>query len=169
MSDSVDEILRQWREQRPDLDTSDMGPVGRLSRVAAAIAARQRTTFAKHDMDASAFDVLATLRRNRAPHKLTPSQLAASSMITTSATAQRLNRLEEQGLVRRLRRADDARGIEVELTDAGKQLVDETLPAHLQTERDVMSGLTVEQQATLSHLLGLMLVDLEQRSTQSER
>lgn len=162
MRDPVDSILAQWGKQRPDLDVSAMGPVGRLSRVADAIAARQKATFALHGLDAGTFDVLATLRRSPPPHRLTPLQLTAAAMITTAATSQRLNRLENNGLVRRTRRDDDGRGVIVELTDDGQRLIDQALLDHLATDRRALSSLTTTQQRTLSQLLSRILTDLEQ-------
>lgn len=165
MVDPVEHILAQWRVQRPDLDTSAMGPVGRLSRVADAIAARQRTTFARHGLDAGAFDVLATLRRSPGPHCLSPLELSTAAMITTAATSQRLNRLERRGLIRRSRRHDDGRGVHVELTAAGLDLIDRALPDHLETDRRVLAGLTAAQQRTLAALLSRLLSALENPAT----
>ena len=31
-TDAVDRILEQWKRERPDLDCSPMGPIGRLKR-----------------------------------------------------------------------------------------------------------------------------------------
>lgn len=161
MPDPVDDILSQWREQRPDLDVSAMGPIGRLSRVADAVAVRQKATFALHGLDAGTFDVLATLRRSPPPHRLTPRQLTEAAMITTAATSQRLNRLEHQGLVHRTRRQDDGRGVVVELTIGGLDVIDRALPDHLVTDRELLGGLTEAQQELLSELLSRLLSDLE--------
>jgi DNA-binding MarR family transcriptional regulator len=163
MPDPVDDILAQWGEQRPDLDVSAMGPVGRLSRVAEAIAARQKASFARHGLDAGTFDVLATLRRSPPPHRLTPLQLTEAAMISSAATSQRLNRLESSGLVRRTPRDDDGRGVRVELTDDGRRVIDQALPDHLDTNRQALSSLTGTQQRTLSQLLSRMIIDLQQQ------
>jgi DNA-binding MarR family transcriptional regulator len=161
VTDAVDGILRQWAEQRPDLDVSAMGPIGRLSRVANAVTARQRETFARHGLDAGAFDVLATLRRSPPPHQLSPLELTSAAMITSAATSQRLNKLEQDGLVRRTRRTDDARGVVVQLTAAGRRLIDRALPDHVATDAALLAALTPAQQATLSKLLSTMLQSLE--------
>ncbi|MFT2691961.1 MarR family winged helix-turn-helix transcriptional regulator [Clavibacter zhangzhiyongii] len=152
--DHVDRILTQWAAERPDLDASPMAVVGRLARAAAALAAELDRTFARHGIDASTFDVLATLRRQGAPHRLPPAQLARESMITTSAVAQRLNRLEGLGLVARLPRPEDGRGKLVELTAAGRQLVDRVLPDHLATEEALLAPLDARERRTLAELLG---------------
>lgn len=68
--------------------------MGRLSRSALAVQSRLVATFARHGLDASSFDVLSTLLRSGAPYRITPAELAREAMISTSAVAQRLNKLE---------------------------------------------------------------------------
>ncbi|MEM7092575.1 MAG: MarR family transcriptional regulator [Actinomycetota bacterium] len=51
-----------------------------------------------------------------------PTDLANWLSVTTAAIAQRLNSLEEKGLVERRRHPDDGRRLTVHLTDAGQQL-----------------------------------------------
>ncbi|WP_043671874.1 MarR family winged helix-turn-helix transcriptional regulator [Clavibacter michiganensis] len=152
--DHVDRILEQWHTERPDLDASPMAVIGRLARAAGTLAAELDRTFARHGIDASTFDVLATLRRQGAPHRLPPAALAQESMITTSAVAQRLNRLEALGLVTRLPRPEDGRGKLVELTTAGRELVDRVLPDHLATEEALLAPLDAQERRTLAELLG---------------
>jgi DNA-binding MarR family transcriptional regulator len=44
----------------------------------------------------------------------------------------RIDRMEEAGLVRRLPDRNDRRGVLVELTDKGHQVIDRTIDAHLE-------------------------------------
>jgi hypothetical protein len=93
MADHVDLVLEQWGEQRPDLDASPMGVIGRLSRLSQLFDGALRRNFARHDLDRASFDVLATLRRSNSEHSLTPAGLMHSSMVTSGAISQRLDRL----------------------------------------------------------------------------
>ncbi len=151
--DHVDRILEQWRTLRADLDPSPMAVIGRLSRVAARVDTALARTFARHGIDSSTFDVLATLRRQGQPHRMSPAGLASEAMITSGAVAQRLNRLEASGLIRRLPNPDDGRGKLVELTSAGEALVDRVLPDHLETERRLLEPLDDGERETLAALL----------------
>ena len=153
MADHVEGILAQWARERPGLDVSPMAVIGRLSRASAAVEQRLARTFASHDLDAAAFDVLATLLRNGHPHRLTPAALAADAMISTSAVAQRLNRLEARGLVTREPNPDDGRGSLVTLTAAGKAAVERALPPHLATEESILADLSAAERAQLVALL----------------
>jgi len=154
--DHVDRIIEQWRIERPDLDPSPMAVIGRLGRASAIVDARLATTFASHGIDAATFDVLATLARQGAPYRISPAALAASSMITSSAVAQRLNRLEGAGLITRQPSSDDGRGKLVQLTDAGHALLNRVLPDHLATEERILSPLSAAERKKLAELLTLL-------------
>ena len=107
--DHVGRIMEQWRRERPDVDPSPMGVIGRLHRLADALHAELRPVFAEAGLSDGDFDVLASLRRAGAPYQLTPGELAASTMVTSGAVTKRLDRLEEKGYVTRTVCADDAR------------------------------------------------------------
>lgn len=154
MTDQVDRILEQWQREKPDLDASPMAVIGRLSRAALAVESRLAATFARHGLDASSFDVLATLLRSGTPYRITPAELARDAMISTSAVAQRLNKLEARGLVAREANPNDGRGTLVALTGTGKGLIEKALPDHLETERTILHPLNSEEQAILALLLG---------------
>ncbi|WP_315913087.1 MarR family transcriptional regulator [Arthrobacter sp. lap29] len=153
MPQQLDRIIAQWNAEKPQLDVSPMAVIGRLSRTAQAVESRLAATFAAHGLDSSSFDVLATLLRSGAPHRLTPAALANDAMISTSAVAQRLNKLESRGLVSRTANPDDGRGTLVSLTPEGRELVEETLPDHLATEHSITGALSATEQAQLAVLL----------------
>lgn len=158
MADHLDVVLAQWREQRPDLDTGPMGVIGRISRLAKIVDTELTRTFARHGLDRSSFDVLATLRRNG--RSLTPTELMRSSMITSGAVTQRLDRLEDRGLVRRSPSAADGRGVLIDLTDAGRELLDRLLPDHLATENRLLAALPGIEKAKLAGTLRTLLESL---------
>ncbi|MEV6559976.1 MarR family transcriptional regulator [Nocardia sp. NPDC051756] len=160
MTDHVDRVLAQWQAQRPDLDVSPMAVFGRLSRLTQFTGAELRKTFAAHGLDAASFDVLATLRRSEPPHSLTPTELMHASMVTSGAITQRLDRLEERGLVRRSPSESDGRGVRVSLTDEGHKLIDDALPDHVATEERLLAPLTPKQRAALADTLRVLLESL---------
>ena len=163
--DPVERLLAQWRRERPDVDPSPMGVVGRVSRVARRIDVAQRATFARYDLDPAAFDVLATLRRTGAPFTLTAGELMRSAMVTSGAITQRLDRLETRGLVRRGPHPDDGRVVQVSLSERGRDLVDRVLPDHLATEERLLAALSPEQRASLADLLRTLDTALADDST----
>lgn len=81
MTDEVDEIVRAWRSERPDLDTAPLLVLSRLSRIAQLLDERRSQAFAEHGLAAHEFDVLAALRRAGAPYEQTPGQLIEASTL----------------------------------------------------------------------------------------
>lgn len=160
VTDHVDQVLGQWQVQRPDLDVSPMAVFGRLSRLSQLAGAELRKTFAAHGLDAASFDVLATLRRSAPPHRLTPTELMHSAMVTSGAVTQRLDRLEERGLVLRSRNAADGRGVYVTLTEAGRELIDRAMPDHVATEHRLLEPLSPAQRQRLAAALRTLLESL---------
>jgi DNA-binding MarR family transcriptional regulator len=159
MADHVDQVLAQWAAVRPDLDASPMGVIGRLSRLARLIDGELGRTFAAHDLDRASFDVLATLRRNDRP--LTPADLMRSSMVTSGAVTQRLDRLTTRGLVTRTPSTTDGRVVHVSLTDEGRALIDRALPDHVANEHRILASLTGEERDALASTLRDLLESLE--------
>jgi DNA-binding MarR family transcriptional regulator len=160
MTDHVDFILKQWRAQRPDLDVSPMGVVGRLSRLSRLAGDEISSTFKKHGLDRASFDVLATLYRSGPPHRLTPLELTRASMVTSGAITQRLDRLEEDGLVKRSPSDSDGRGVHVTLTESGLAQIKRILPDHLETENRILAALTRKERTELADLLRKLLESL---------
>src|ERR1051326_1773525 len=99
------------------------------------------------------FDVLATLRRSGSPYRLSPTDLSKEMMITSGTMTNRLDRLERAGLVTRLLDPQDRRGVLVELTPQGFELVERALQAHVAYEAQLVRPLSTEEQALLVGLL----------------
>ena len=159
-ADAVDQILEQWGRERPDLDCSPMGIIGRITQLQREVYLAQRATFARHGLDAPSFDVLAALRRAGEPYQLTPTALMRTALVTSGAITQRLDRLAEKGLMTRERSVDDGRAVVVTLTAAGRAALDAALPDHLETERQLLEGLPVGDREQLAALLRQLLVGL---------
>lgn len=160
----VDRIAEQWRSVRPDLDVSPMLVVGRLSRLSRLIDRQLAENFARHGIEAWMYDVLATLRRNGSPYELAAGELVDQTMVTTGAMTNRIDRLEERGLVERDTSPTDRRKVVVRLTPAGLDLVDSVAGGHLETERRILASLTARQQEDLIRHLRSLLLGLDDRA-----
>lgn len=151
--DGVDLILEQWQRERPDLDTSPMAVIGRISRLAREIEQRLEPVYAADGLEPGWFDVLATLRRIGPPYRLRPTDFAATLMLTSSGATKRLDRLERAGLIARQPDPVDRRGILIGLTPKGRRLVDGTVVKHVANEKRIVSGLSRLEQRQLADLL----------------
>ena len=160
-SDGVDEILRQWARERPDLDASPMAIVGRISRIERKIDPLLSSVFRKFGLERWSFDVLATLRRSGYPYELTPTQLFSSLMLTSGAITHRSDKLVKTGLVQRNPDPNDRRGVRVKLTDLGLAKMDEAVTAHVENERRMLRHLSRAERSLLISLLRRLLLGLE--------
>jgi DNA-binding MarR family transcriptional regulator len=151
--DGVDVIIDQWRRERPDLDASPIGVIGRVSRLARELEQRLEPVYREHGLEPGWHDALATLRRSGPPYQLRPTEFAGALMLTSSGTTKRLDRLEQAGLITREPDPADRRGTLITLTDAGRALIDGVTEAHLANERRLLSALTGAEQRQLADLL----------------
>ena len=78
--------------------------------------------------------------------------------IAIGAVYATLSRLEEKGLITRERSDVDGRAVVVTLTDAGREALDAALPDHLETERQLLDGLSTAEREQLADLLRRLLV-----------
>ena len=79
-------------------------------------------------------------------------------ILSSGAMTNRLDRLEEMGLVRRLPDPNDRRGRLVALTTRGRELVDEAVVAHVANEERLLSGLSGPERTDLADLLRKLLL-----------
>lgn len=158
--DAVDRMVEQWATVRPDLDSSPIAVIGRVSRLSRLIDRRLAENFARFGLENWMYDVLATLRRGGAPYELTAGDLVRRTMVTTGAITNRIDRLVERGLAERLAARDDRRKVIVRLTPRGLALVDDVAEAHMATEHEILGGLSARQRSELARLLRVPLLTL---------
>lgn len=161
--DRVERIQAEWARERPDVDVSPQGVIGRLHQVAGLLTERLRLVYRRFGLSEGEFDLLATLRRAGDPFERAPGDLAAHTMVTTGAISKRLDRLERAGLVARRVAGGDGRGRVVALTPAGRELVDEAFTEHMRNERRLLDDLSAGEARALQALLTTWLGRLEGR------
>lgn len=159
--DEVDALLSAWQRERPDLDTTPLAVLSRVTRLARLLDLARRSSFTDHDLDVGEFDVLTALRRAGSPYQLSAGVLGASTMVTSGTMTHRIDRLAVRGLVTRLRDPNDGRAVLVQLTDLGKRRVDEALTSLLQAERELLAHLSDDDRENLAQLLRRLLLPLE--------
>ncbi len=157
IKDAIDELQNDWGTQRPDLNTEPMGVVLRIQALAKILGDQTAVTLQTFDLQWWQYDVLSSLRRQGKPFIMTATELADSAMLTSGAMTNRIDRLEEDGLVRRIRDNNDGRRVLVQLTNEGISLVEEATEARFETAEDALDSLSTQQRDALSDLLRLLL------------
>jgi DNA-binding MarR family transcriptional regulator len=156
--DIIDDLQEDWSLARPDLDTAAMGVVLRiqaLEKIFGDQAAERLQEFGLHWWQ---YDVLSALRRQGSPFLLAASELAQAGRLTSGAMTNRIDRLEQAGLVRRLPDPQDRRRVLVQLTEAGLKRVDLATKARFDTAAAALACLGARQRQQLSDLLRRLLL-----------
>jgi DNA-binding MarR family transcriptional regulator len=160
--DHVDDFLESIRDELPDLDFEVEGIVDRIMGLSRRIKRMMEETCAEHGLTWGEWKVLGYLHRKAGPaRRASPGQLAEHLELSSGAMTNRLDRLEEAGLIERLRDPDDRRGVQVELTAAGRVAYEQTTTAQAEKESLVASALSAREKKDLNALLRRMMITFE--------
>ena len=159
--DRVDKIIKQWHRERPELDVEPMEIIGRIKQSSQYLSREMDKTFSRHGLNGASFDVLATIRRSGAPYSLSPSDLMASTMVTSGTMTNRIDQLVKAGLVERTPNPQDSRGFIISLTNKGHVLIDRVLNDHVKTQAQLTAALTEKDKKSLNSILRKFLINAE--------
>ena len=159
--DTTDRLLSGWDAARPDLEVGALQVIARLSRIGPHLARRQEATFSRFGLNRGEVGLLSALRISGPPHQLSPTHLAKGLMMSSAGITSRIDRLERRGFVRRLADPNDRRGVLIELTDEGLEVVDAAVAANSVSDRQLLERLDPEEMAQLEVLLRKVLAGLE--------
>ncbi|MCR2762506.1 MarR family transcriptional regulator [Microbacterium sp. zg.B48] len=151
--DRVARIQAEWRRERPDLDPSPQGVIGRLHRLARILTDELAAVYSRYGLTEADFDVLAALRRSGTPYARRAGDLADHTMITSGGLTKRVDRLVERGLVERRAGSVDARQRIIALTPDGVEAIDAAFTAHMANEHRLLDGIGHADAARLERLL----------------
>ena len=159
IKDVIDELQNDWSVQRPDLNIEPMGVVLRIQALAKIFGDQTSAKLQEFDLQWWQYDVLSALRRQGKPFIMAATELAFSTMLTSGAMTNRIDRLEEENLVRRIKDENDGRRVLVQLTKKGLKLIEDATRARFETATDALENLSDRQRTSLSNLLRLVLTN----------
>jgi DNA-binding MarR family transcriptional regulator len=161
VNDRVDNILQEWTQHRPDLDTSAVAVVARVLRASRRLQAKLDAIAAAYGLSHQGdLDALTELYRANPDRGLTPTKLAEALLLTGGGMTVRLHRLQKAGLINRHPNPSDGRGVLVRLTPTGTELVEHALPIVLAAQDKSIASLKPVERKQLSGLLRTMLEGL---------
>lgn len=159
--DHIDEFLESIRSELPDIDLAVEGIVERIMGLSRRIKRMMEETLAEHELTWGEWKALGFLRRCGPTYRCSPGRLAEHLELSSGAMTNRLDRLEEAGLISRLRDPDDRRGVQVELTPAGRKAYEEATATQAAKEALVVSALNEREKKDLNALLRRMMITFE--------
>ncbi len=155
--DVIDELQNDWNRQRPDLNIEPMGVILRIQALAKILADQTAARLLEFDLQWWQYDVLSALRRQGKPFIMTATELADATMLTSGAMTNRIDRLEVEKLVRRIKDKNDGRRVLVQLTGKGLKRIESATEARFDTATSALEGLSSKQIDSLNKLLRLLL------------
>ena len=161
--DLIDNLVTDWKKERPELDASAMLVVGRILNLGKTLEKRMDSVLKDSPICYSDLDVLATLRRSGKPFELTPTQLMQSVLITSGAMTALLDRLVKQDLICRSVDKKDSRVKRAGLTKKGIKAIDKAIEKRFQDAHESVGNLNEKERAALAKLLKKMTQYLIQK------
>ena len=161
--DRIEKLLEQWKRERPDLDASPMGILGRLMILSRLADRGVEEVLRPHKLTIQEFDVLAVIRRCGPPFRQSVGVLCAYSLLSSGAMTNRVDRLEQKGLIQREPNPEDRRGVYVALTSKGRELIDKLVAERLKEAHKRVSVLSAKERKQLETLLTHFLSALQDK------
>lgn len=159
--DWTDNLLDSWASIQRSFDVGPYQVTARISRISLHIAHHQAEVFGRFGLNRADVGVLSALRIAGPPYQLSPTRLFKGLMLSSAGITSRLDRLEKRGLVERARDPHDRRGVLVELTAEGREILEQAVQANTASERELVAGLEPAELQTLAALLKQVLARLE--------
>ena len=162
--DHVDNFLEEISADLPaDLDLTVEGIVDRIGGINRRIKWMHDETLDQLGVTMSDWHVLTALRWAGEPYRRKAGELARRADLTSGAMTSRLDALEKEGLVRRLRDPADRRSVLVELTEKGRRKHQQAMGIQAQKEALLAEALTDREKEQLNGLLRRVMLTLEDR------
>jgi DNA-binding MarR family transcriptional regulator len=140
-------------EERPVRWLNEAEMAAWRSYIVATLRLRQRLhreLAERHDVSLTDYEVLVCLEM-QSGQRMRMSELAVLMGSTKSRLSHQVGRLEDAGVVRRVRDPEDKRGVITELTENGKVLLRKAAPTHVEGVREhLIDLLSPHEQATIA-------------------
>jgi DNA-binding MarR family transcriptional regulator len=163
--DHVDRFLETIHLVVPDIDLEVEGIVDRIAGLSRRLHRSMDETLAEFGLDSAEHKALSTLAQAGEPYHSTPGKLARRMELSSAAMTNRLDRLEEAGLIRRLPDPNDRRGLVIELTAKGRSLYQTAVGAQAKKEALVTAALNEREKKQLNSLLRRLMLEFERRES----
>jgi DNA-binding MarR family transcriptional regulator len=163
--DHVDSFLSRIHLAFPELDLEVEGIVDRIGGIDRRIKRMLDETLSDVGLDTAEFKALTTLSQSGPPFRSTPGRLAKRMELSSGAMTNRLDRLEQADLIRRLPDPEDRRSVVVELTDHGRRTIKKAVGVQAQKEALLAAALSSREQKALNGLLRKVMLEFERRES----
>ena len=158
--DLIDRIVAEWDEAVPGQDSVAREISAVIARIAALYHMDSARVLARYRLSDTEFHLLGGLRRagGAPPYRRSPSELIPRYVpVTSGGLSGVISRLERRDLVRRREDPLDGRGVLVELTEAGRQMIEEIMALLAHREALLTVNLKPSERRQAARLLRCLL------------
>jgi DNA-binding MarR family transcriptional regulator len=160
--DMIDRFVEGAIRIYPSLEPEVEAAVDRMDKIAKYLDRTTERTVKVFGLNTGEFKLL--LKLHQAPGQtMTAGALADRLDLSSSAITNRLDRLEEDGLITRERGTEDRRSVHVTITPRGGEVLAEAVERQAKVEKDFLGALTHEEQLRLNALLRTLILEIEDR------
>jgi DNA-binding MarR family transcriptional regulator len=143
---SIQELIRRIENNWPETATPENAVVLCLVRLAELTLDKSKSKLAPLGLTQAGFEVLITLRSLPKPHRLTPTELHKSILVTSGGMSKVLRNLEADGYITRRDNPDDRRSMYIELTPKGEESAVTAMAEVATGDREVLSTAYSDQE-----------------------
>lgn len=161
VNDEVDNMVAAWHAVRPDLEVSPLQVFSRISRLARRLDRYRHEAFAVRGVGNWEFDVLSALRKSGSPFVMTAGELMQETLVSSGTMTNRLGRLQQRGLVKKVVDSKDRRVVNVFLTKLGCEVVDNVIAELLEREKFLLKDLSDGEKVQIEQLLRQLSLTFE--------
>src|SRR5213595_2694633 len=155
----------RWLESvdLPGVDPEVEGIVDRINGLRRRFTAMADETLEELGVALGEWKVLTHLRLSGPPYQRSAGALSKRAELSSGAMTNRLDRMEQAGLVKRLPDPDDRRGVQVELTKKGLRTYQSAVGVQAKKEELVTAALNEREKQQLNSLLRRLMLEFERR------
>jgi DNA-binding MarR family transcriptional regulator len=159
--DSVDTCIVDITGRFSVIDPVVEGVVDRMATINKHIGRAFEDTLAGHGINHGEYRLMLRLATRSPDNRMSAGDLSRALLLSSGAMTNRVDRLETAGLVRRVPDPKDRRGVLVELTERGVELIEGAVTEQAAKEADVLGVLSPKDLGALNDLLRKVLSSLE--------
>ncbi|GIU32490.1 MarR family transcriptional regulator [Shewanella sp. MBTL60-007] len=153
MEKGMEDILQLNQDNWPECAKTSFPALLRLTQVNNIFIQIIKECVESFGLQSADFNLLTCLRRNPAPHVLSPTDLYQSMLFSSGGLTKVLTRLQKMELIERIDNPEDKRSKLVILSGKGKALVEDIMPVLHQKERRMVEALSDEDLKSLDELM----------------
>ena len=154
---SIANVLAKTKANWPESNSQISPEILRIHRISAHCQQNLSLVLSPYGLQVAEFSVLETIRKEKLPYSLTPTELSRAMLFSSGGLTKVLNRMDKAGLIQRIENPNDKRGKLVQLSESGQKLIGEIIVKLHTTEQRKFNVLNLEEKEQLNYLLNKIL------------